>query len=72
MRTTGCDRYWADRMAANNVVPEMEIFEAGMVAASQMLIGEGAIEAPFYYNFALGAHRATPDEARQILGVFGY
>lgn len=53
-------RYWAERMASNNVVPEMEIFEAGMVAASQMLIGEGAIKPPFYYNFALGAHWAAP------------
>ena len=53
-------RYWADRMASNNVVPEMEIFEAGMVAASQMLIEEGTIKPPYYYNFALGAHWAAP------------
>lgn len=53
-------RYWADRMASNNVVPEMEIFEAGMVAASQMLIEEGTIKSPYYYNFALGAHWAAP------------
>ena len=53
-------RYWADRMASNKVVPEMEIFEAGMVAASQMLIEAGAIKPPYYYNFALGAHWAAP------------
>lgn len=59
-------RYWADRMARYNVVPEMEIFEAGMVAASQMLIKEGAIKPPFYYNFALGAHWAAPADPRSL------
>ncbi len=53
-------RYWADRMAANNVIPELEIFESGMVAASQMMIEAGDIKPPFYYNFALGAHWAAP------------
>ena len=53
-------RYWAGRMAENNVVPEMEIFEAGMVGAAKMLMEEGALKPPFYYNFALGAHWAAP------------
>ena len=53
-------RYWAGRMAENHVVPEMEIFEAGMVGAAKMLMEEGALKPPFYYNFALGAHWAAP------------
>ena len=53
-------RYWAGRMAENNVIPEMEIFEAGMVAVARMLIEEGTLKPPFYYNFALGAHWAAP------------
>ena len=53
-------RYWAGRMAENNVMPEMEIFEAGMVAVARMLIEEGTLKPPFYYNFALGAHWAAP------------
>jgi 3-keto-5-aminohexanoate cleavage enzyme len=59
-------RYWAGRMAENNVVPEMEIFEAGMVAAAQMLIEEGTLKPPFYYNFALGAHWAAPADPRSL------
>ncbi len=53
-------RYWAGRMAEYRVVPELEIFEAGMVAEAQMLIEEGTLKPPFYYNFALGFHWAAP------------
>mgnify|MGYP001816106617 CR=1 FL=1 len=59
-------RYWAGRMAENQVVPELEIFEAGMVAESQMLIEEGTLKPPFYYNFALGAHWAAPADPRSL------
>jgi 3-keto-5-aminohexanoate cleavage enzyme len=59
-------RYWAGRMAENNVVPEMEIFEAGMVLAAKMLIEEGTLKPPFYYNFALGAHWAAPADPGSI------
>jgi len=59
-------RYWAGRMAENNVIPEMEIFEAGMVGAAKMLIEEGILHPPFYYNFALGAHWAAPADPRSL------
>ena len=50
----------AGRMVENKVVPEMEIFEAGMVAAAKMLIEEGTLKFPFYYNFALGLTGLPP------------
>ena len=59
-------RYWAGRMAENSVVPELEIFEAGMVAEAQMLIDEGTLKPPFYYNFALGFHWAAPADPRSL------
>ena len=59
-------RYWTGRMAENKVVPEIEIFEAGMVAAAKMLIEEGTLKPPFYYNFALGAHWAAPADPRSL------
>lgn len=59
-------RYWAGRMAENKVMPEMEIFEAGMVAAAMMLIEEGTLKPPFYYNFALGARWAAPADPRSL------
>lgn len=59
-------RYWAGRMAENRVVPELEIFEAGMIPEAQMLIDEGTLKLPFYYNFALGAHWAAPADPRSL------
>jgi 3-keto-5-aminohexanoate cleavage enzyme len=59
-------RYWAGRMAANKVVPELEIFEAGMIPEAQMLIDEGTLKPPFYYNFALGFHWAIPPDPKSL------
>ena len=59
-------RYWAGRMAENKVMPELEIFEAGMVAEAQMLIDEGTLTPPFSYNFALGFHWAAPADPRSL------
>ena len=59
-------RYWAGRMAENKVVPELEIFEAGMIPEAQMLIDEGTLKPPYYYNFALGAHWAAPADPRSL------
>ncbi|MEJ2282297.1 MAG: 3-keto-5-aminohexanoate cleavage protein [Desulfobacterales bacterium] len=59
-------RYWAGRMAENKVVPELEIFEAGMIPEAQMLIDEGTLKPPFYYNFALGFHWAAPADPRSL------
>ena len=59
-------RYWAGRMTENRVVPELEIFESGMVAESQMLIEEGTLKPPFYYNLALGFHWAAPADPRSL------
>jgi 3-keto-5-aminohexanoate cleavage enzyme len=59
-------RYWAGRMTANKVVPELEIFEAGMIPEAQMLIDEGTLKPPFYYNFALGFHWAIPPDPKSL------
>jgi 3-keto-5-aminohexanoate cleavage enzyme len=53
-------RYWSGRMRESSVVPEVEVFEAGMIAAAFRLIDEGAIVPPFYFNFCLGFHHALP------------
>jgi len=57
-------RYWARRMEETGVVPELEIFEIGMLATVRNLIGEGTIKPPYYFDFILGAHWALPDDPR--------
>ena len=59
-------RYWARRMHENKVVPELEIFEAGMIPAAFRLIEEGAIKVPYYFNFCLGFHHALPAEPTSL------
>lgn len=59
-------RYWARRMGQNGVVPELEIFEAGMIPAAFRLICEEAIMPPYYFNFCLGFHHALPADPTSL------
>lgn len=47
-------RYWAKRMHRTQTVPEMEIFDSGMLPAARALIAEGVIKAPYSICFCLG------------------
>ena len=53
-------RYWARRMAETNVVPELEIFEAGMLTAVTQLVAEKVLKPPYAFGFCLGFHWALP------------
>jgi len=53
-------RYWARRMEETNVIPELEIFEAGMLTAVARLVEEKVLKPPFTYGFPLGFHYALP------------
>jgi len=56
-------RYWAGRMAETGTVPELEIFECGMVNNVQILRDEGALRGPFNYAFCPGFRGALPVSA---------
>jgi 3-keto-5-aminohexanoate cleavage enzyme len=54
----------AQNMKERGIVPEMEIFDLGMVDYARHLIDRGLIEPPFYANIllgSLGTLAATPD-----------
>ncbi len=53
-------RYWARRMEEANVIPELEIFEAGMLTAVAQLLEEKVLKLPFTYGFPLGFDYALP------------
>ena len=59
-------RYWAGRMCEVNVMPELEIFEAGMIHNAKILIQEGVLRAPFNFGFALGFKGALPADAGTV------
>ncbi|CAB1085354.1 hypothetical protein D1AOALGA4SA_12843 [Olavius algarvensis Delta 1 endosymbiont] len=60
-------RYWARRMAETNVIPELEIFEAGMLTAVARLVEEKVLNPPFTYGFPLGFHYALPANPHSLL-----
>jgi len=47
-------RFWAQRMRLTKTVPEMEIFDSGMLPAARALIAEGVIKLPYSICFCLG------------------
>lgn len=43
-----------NKMNENNIKPELEVFDAGMVNYSKYLIKKGLIKPPYYYNILCG------------------
>ncbi|MDD9304086.1 MAG: 3-keto-5-aminohexanoate cleavage protein [Desulfobacter sp.] len=48
------------KMKDKGVVPEIEIFETGMIWAAKVLIEKGVLEPPFYFNLLLGSIFSAP------------
>jgi 3-keto-5-aminohexanoate cleavage enzyme len=60
-------RYWARRMEETHVIPELEIFEAGMLTAVAKLVEEKVLKPPFTYGFPLGFDYALPADPKSLL-----
>jgi 3-keto-5-aminohexanoate cleavage enzyme len=54
------------RMRAAGVVPELEIFDVGMIGNAIRLRDEGFLDAPLYFQFVLGVRGGAPAEARVL------
>ena len=52
--------YWARRMAEERIVPELEIFEVGMIPVHKQLMTEKVLRKPFSFNFILGVEWGLP------------
>ena len=48
-------RALADRMAEHGIVPELEVFDLGMLDYAHYLIERKILREPFYFNFLLGS-----------------
>lgn len=59
-------RYWARKMTETKVIPELEVFEAGMLPVVKQLINENILRLPFYYGFILGAPWAVPPDPKSL------
>jgi len=59
-------RYWAKRMEETRVVPELEVFDVGMMPAVRNLVQEGVLKPPCHFNFCLGFHWALPADPKSL------
>jgi len=59
----------AERMRERGIVPELEVFDLGMLDYAHYLIERGILREPFYFNFilgSLGTLAATPLHLSQL------
>ncbi|MGD8499474.1 MAG: 3-keto-5-aminohexanoate cleavage protein [Phycisphaerales bacterium] len=64
INTPGDVEYWAEKMRKNKVLPEMTLFEPGMMTMIDRLLDKKIVEHPVVVNLALGfpgTLPATPD-----------
>jgi 3-keto-5-aminohexanoate cleavage enzyme len=59
-------RFWARRMRQTKTVPELEIFDSGMLPAARALVAEGAIKPPYSICFCLGFHWTLAPDPRSL------
>ncbi|MBM4467326.1 MAG: 3-keto-5-aminohexanoate cleavage protein [Chloroflexi bacterium] len=59
--------YLARAMKEAGTRPEMEIFEAGMIANAQLLVEQGLATEPLHFNFVLGSHGSLPATPKNLL-----
>jgi 3-keto-5-aminohexanoate cleavage enzyme len=59
-------RYWAKRMDEAGVIPELEVFEAGMAPLVRHLVQEGVLKTPCHFNFCLGFRWALPADPKSL------
>jgi 3-keto-5-aminohexanoate cleavage enzyme len=59
-------RFWARRMHENRVVPELEVFDLGMISTVLKLREEGILQDPLNFNLCLGFEGALPARGENL------
>lgn len=60
-------RELARRFEQYNSVPELEIFDEGMIHNCMRLVGEGLLKPPFWWQFVLGVRGGAPATPKTLL-----
>ncbi len=62
----------AERMLAHGIKPELEVLELGMINSAKLLIKEGLVQPPYYFNILLGSlHTAAATALNLSAAVAG-
>jgi len=59
--------YWAKRFDSRGVVPELEIFEGGMICTLNRLIEKGVLKPPLNCNFPMGYYTGSQPTVENII-----
>lgn len=59
--------YWAKRFYSRNVVPELEIFDAGMICTVKRFIEKGILKPPLNCNFPMGYYTGIQPSVENII-----
>ena len=59
-------RYWAGRMIEERIVPELVIFEVGMIRIYKALMAESFLRKPFSFVFCLGVEWGLPADPNSL------
>lgn len=62
-------RQLAERMAANGIKPELEVFDAGMANFAAVLLKEGLLKPPLYVNVLLGNVAGAQADLLQLAAI---
>jgi len=60
-------RDFARAMRERGIKPEIEVFDAGMIANAVALVGEGFLVEPLHFNLVMGVPGAIPASAKSLL-----
>lgn len=60
-------KYFGDRMIKNNIKPECEVFDKGMVDMALKLAKQGHIKFPIHFDFVMGVNGGISGEARDLV-----
>ncbi len=61
----------AGRLKALSIVPEIEVFDTGMIDTARRLIGEGLLEEPLHFDFVLGVPGGMGGSVRNLEFLVG-
>jgi len=59
--------YFARVMMENNIKPEIEVFEAGMIKNAVKLVEKGLLSKPLHFDFVMGVPGGIPGEPKDLL-----
>ena len=60
-------RYFAEKMYKNNIKPEIEVFDTGMIQTALDLYKDGLLKEPLQFNFVMGIKGAMIPTAKNLM-----